>query len=154
MSPVGHCRIGSPPITGHFDQTTADSLSRHAQSNITPDIGPIREGAADRPPHLRYTISQASPALRPMDRVGKFGFLVGPRGDPSVSTPYWPDTPSLRDLVRLDGFAGISRSAIEATPASQATSPTWSRRWCKGHVLPDLAGGRYHLAELITRDTP
>ena len=30
----------------------------------------------------------------------------------------------------------------------------WSRRRCKGHVLPDLAGGRYHLAELITRDTP
>ena len=54
----------------------------------------------------------------------------------------------------VSGFVRDSGSGIEATPASQATSPTWSRRRCKGHVLPDLAGGRYHLAELITRDTP
>ena len=56
-------------------------------------------GAADRPPHLRYTISQASPALRwiawrSSDRGGD------PGGDPRVSRSiFWPDTPSLRELV-------------------------------------------------------
>ena len=75
-------------------------------------------------------------------------------GTQSVSPPYLAGYSEFERTRRLDGSAGISRSAIEATPASQATSPTWSRRRCKGHVLPDLAGGRYHLAELITRDTP
>ena len=75
-------------------------------------------------------------------------------GTQTFPPPYLAGYSEFERTRRLDGSAGITRSAIEATPASQATSPTWSRRRCKGHVLPDLAGGRYHLAELITRDTP
>ena len=89
-----------------------------------------------------------------MDRVGKFGSWWAPGGTQAFPAPYLAGYSAFERTRRLDGFAGITRSAIEATPASQATSPTWSRRRCKGHVLPDLAGGRYHLAELITRDTP
>ena len=75
-------------------------------------------------------------------------------GTQAFPPPYLAGYSKFERTRRLDGSAGITRSAIDATPASQATSPTWSRRRCKGHVLPDLAGGRYHLAELITRDTP
>ena len=90
----------------------------------------------------------------PMDRVEEFASWRGPRRGPSFLAPYLAGYSEFERTHRLDGSAGITRSAIEATPASQATSPTWSRRRCKGHVLPDLAGGKYHLAELITRDTP
>ena len=75
-------------------------------------------------------------------------------GTQSVSRPYLAGYSEFERTRRLDGSAGITRSAIEATPASQATSPTWSRRRCKAHVLPDLAAGRYHRAEPITRDIP
>ena len=51
-------------------------------------------------------------------------------------------------------FRPDSGSAIEATTPSPATSQIWSRRRCKGHVLPDLAAGRYPRAEPITRDIP
>ena len=80
---------------------------------------------------------------------------MGSRGGPKAFPVHiWPDTPSSRELVASTAPAGVTRSAIGATPASQATSPTWSRRRCKGHVLPDLAAGRYHRAEPITRDIP
>ena len=89
-----------------------------------------------------------------MDRVGEFASGGAQEGTQTFPPPYLMRYIEFERTRRLDGSAGITRSAIEATPASQATSPTWSRRRCKGHVLPDLAGGRYHLAELITRGTP
>ena len=79
---------------------------------------------------------------------------MGRGGPKSFRRPYLAGSSDFERTRRLDGSARDPGSGIEATTASQATSPTWSRRRCKGHVLPDLAGGRYHLAELITRDTP
>ena len=140
-------------LTGHFDQTTADGLSCHTQSNITTDIGPIQRGRRSSTSLAIHDISGIPGS--PMDRVGEFGSWWAPRGGTQTfPPPYLAGYSEFERTRRRYGSAGISRSAIEATPASQATSPTWSRRRCKGHVLPDLAGGRYHLAELITRDTP
>src|SRR5271157_3604450 len=74
-------RIGSPPpVTGHFDQTTADSLSRHARSNITPDIGPIRRGRRSSASFAIHDISGIPGS--PLDRVEEFGSWWAPGGAP------------------------------------------------------------------------
>ena len=55
-------------------------------------------GAADHQHHLRYTISQASPALRWI--AWRSSDPGGPRGGPKRFLRHiWPDTPSLRELV-------------------------------------------------------
>ena len=46
---------------------------------------------------------------------------MGPGGDPNVSPPYLAGYSEFERTRRLDGSAGISRSAIEATTAARPT---------------------------------
>jgi len=83
-----------------------------AGQHKTVDIGPIRRGRRSSTSLAIHDISGIPGS--PMDRVGKFGSWVGPGEDPSVSPPYLAGYSEFERTRRLDGSAGITRSAIEA----------------------------------------
>ena len=108
-----HSRIGFPPYnrTLRPDHGRWSLMPCSEQHNTL--ISDPSGGAADHQHHLRYTISQASPALRwiawrSSDPGGP------PGGPPSVSTPYLAGYSEFERTRCLDGSAGITRSAIEA----------------------------------------
>ena len=104
------------------------------RSNIRARISDPSGGAADHQHHLRYTISQASPALRWI-AWGSSDPGGDPGGDPKrFPVHIWPDTPSLRELVASTAPPGSqdprSKPRLRARPRRRPGHDGGARATC------------------------